>query len=102
VIGKLPASVGTARISYYKSFTPLENETDELPTSLKSYTSSFIDYATAQAFYLDNKDAKGDRFMNSANAKLSIFKDQITPRHMSGIKYVEAIEDVSAEEYLFW
>lgn len=95
VIGFKPESAGTARILYSQLITPLVNESDELPVSLRSYTKSFIDYAHAMALYNDDKYNEGDRFMQFAeNGKLQ-FISQITPRDRSGAEFMQITEELS-------
>lgn len=102
VFRKLPyGTSGTARIAYYKMQTPLVNDTDELPVSMKPYTKSFIDYSLAQAYYLDNNPNMGDRFMGFANSEMTKFKMQISPRSMSGPQYVTFTDAITGEDEVF-
>ena len=96
IIGRKPNdATGTACILYYKRNTLLEDETDELPVSMQSYTKSFIDYGLAQAYYLDEKTELASLHEGKANNELERFRMEITPRTRSGpqsIKIVESIE----------
>jgi hypothetical protein len=101
VFGKKPeGSLGTARIVYSRLGTMLSNETDELPTPMKGYTKSFVDYALAQAYYLDSKEKLGDRFMGFANAEKDRFKVQISPRTDTGPSTIELTDPVTGDS--FW
>src|SRR3990172_7981844 len=63
-------SAGTVRLTYYTLQTALTNDTDTLPVSMRGYSKSFVDYTLSMAYYLDDKDAKGKLFMDSANIEL--------------------------------
>jgi len=102
VLGMLPATAGTARITYYKLPTQLSNEDDNLPVPMRAYTSSFVDYALSQCFYLDNKEDKGDRYSNRANTLLGMFRDQIASRHKSGAEGVSIVEELNGEDDFWW
>lgn len=89
VIGIKPDDVaGTATVHFYHGITPLTNDTDSLPVVMRAYTKSFVDYARAQASYLDKDMEAGDRFMSFANADMSKFIKEIAPRHKTGTKFV--------------
>ena len=98
----LPAQTGgTARIDYARTFQTLDNDTDELPTVMKSYSKSFVDYDKAQAHYMDDKDAKGDRAMAEANKSKDDFVNEITPRDYTGPQYIDLVEELTAnDEYI--
>ena len=97
VLQILPAqSGGTARIDYARTFQTLDNDTDELPTVMKSYSKSFVDYGKAQAHYMDDKDAKGDRAMNEAKASKDDFISDITPRDYTGPQTINFTEELTA------
>lgn len=94
----LPAqNGGTARIDYAKNFQTLDNDTDELPTVMKSYSKSFVDYGKAQAHYMDDKDAKGDRAMAEANKGKDDFVGDITPRDYTGPQTINLTEELTSE-----
>lgn len=88
---------GTARISYYKLQPILVNDTDELPSVMKGYSKSFVDYAYAQALYLDDKDEKARDFNGKAEAELERFRLEIAGRHKSGPEFITLIDAVSGE-----
>lgn len=99
VLGRQPYDTsGTAQIVYYQVPTVLVNDTDELPVSMHSYTKGFIDYAQAQALYMDNKPAMADRYNASAVALIEKFKEQITPRSMGGPQQIQIVDVVSSED----
>lgn len=98
VFGVKPEQAGTARLSYYKRSPLLVDDTDELPVSMRSYTKSFVDYGLAQAFYLDEKDQKGDRFLASAETERALFKKEMAGRSKSGPQMITMTEAVDAEE----
>lgn len=99
VFRKLPyGTSGTARLAYYKMQSPLVNDADELPISMKPYTKSFVDYSLAQAYYLDNNANMGDRFMGFANSEMTKFKSQIAPRSMSGPQTIMFTDVTSGED----
>ena len=90
VIGKKPTgNSGTVRLVYYKMPSVLDDDTDEIPVSMRSYTRSFIDYGVGQAYIQDNKLDEGKTFLTLAEAQLSKFEKQITPRSKSGPEFIE-------------
>lgn len=95
LLGKLPATPGTARCIYYKIPSRLTNESDELPFSLRSYTKSFTEYALAQALYMDKQVAEADRHMASANNDAQKFLSEITPRSQTGISTIQIVAPIS-------
>jgi hypothetical protein len=100
IIGVKPAeSGGTAKIVYYKLQSPLDSDADELPYSMRGYSNSFVDYCVAQAYYLDNKQGRGDRFMTRANNAKEVFKNQITPRGKDGVVLIDMITPLHADDY---
>ena len=100
VIGRQPHDTGgTLRLSYYKLNTVLTNETDTLPTTMKGYTKSFVDYSLAQAYYKDNKTNEGLACENKANAALERFKKDLTPRHKTGTTFVKIVESVGEDNW---
>ena len=90
-------SGGTARLVYYKIQTPLSNETDELPVSMRSYSKSFVDYGLAQASYLDGKDEIGKLREGAALAQKADFLTEITPRSFTGVTYLDIAETTSED-----
>lgn len=103
VFEKAPTGeAGTANIWYYKIQSPLTNDTDEIPTSMKSYTKSFVDYALSQAYYLDDKLQQGQVFMTNALAELEKFKQEITPRGKTGPTYITMSDAISADDSYYF
>lgn len=99
VIGRLPAdNSATISLTYYQAPPNLVNETDELPYSMQRYTKSFINYALSQAYYLDNKADRGDRYYNDAVSDMGKFRAEIAPRQKSGPQFIQIISPISAED----
>jgi len=98
VIGKKPdGTSGTARVTYYKRPPILDSEADTIPESMWSYTKGFVDYARAQAAYMDGKAEMGDRYLGFANEGKKMFEKQIAPRHKSGIQTVHLDSPIDGE-----
>lgn len=98
VIGKLPATQGTARLVYYTLPTRLSNDTDLLPISMRGYTKSFVDYALGEASYLDNKDSLGDRYSSKSEIELNKFRNEIAPRSKSGPQYITMTDTIDGDD----
>lgn len=99
VFGRKPIdNAATVTVDYYKRASVLVNDTDEIPNSMQNYSKSFVDYAYAQACFLDQKDEKGYSFINMANAELAQFKTEIAPRWKSGIQYINVVSPLSSED----
>ena len=98
VIGKLPATQGTARLVYYTLPTRLSNDTDLLPISMRGYTKSFVDYALGEASYLDNKDNLGDKYSAKAEIELNKFRNEIAPRSKSGPQYITMTDTIDGDD----
>lgn len=97
VIGRKPAdSSGTMRLYYYKINPVLSNETDLLPTPMRMYTQSYVDYALSQAYYKDNKPELATPREASAREAMERFKRELAPRNKTGPLYVVIKE--SAQE----
>lgn len=92
-------SGGTARIAYYKLAPILVNDTDELPISMHGYSKSFVDYGLAQAYFLDEKEKKGQFFLSSAMEGLESFRSEITPRAKSGPQTITFVEDMYGSDW---
>jgi len=91
-------SAGTVRLTYYTLQTALTNDTDTLPVSMRGYSKSFVDYTLSMAYYLDDKDAKGKLFMDSANIELERFRVEITPRSKTGPQFIQMLDAISGDE----
>ena len=97
IIGRKPEGVaGTARIVYYKRAAILDDDTDEIPVSMRSYTRSFVDYGVGQAYILDGKVTEGQTFLAMAEGQLGKFEREITPRSKSGPEYIDFISPLDA------
>lgn len=96
VFGILPnGSLGTAFITYSKRTTPLENDTDELPLSLRAYTTSCINYALYRAYDNDNKGEQADKYFNKYLQGRDEFVKEVTPRDQTGPKYMDFVEGLT-------
>lgn len=98
VYGFKPDGVaGTARISYYTMASTLDDDGDELPTVMRSYSKSFVDYGLAQALQVDGKPSEAEKKLNKAEQALSLFVSDITPRSNSGPQYIHVTDDISGD-----
>jgi hypothetical protein len=103
VIGRLPYDYATtATITYSKLNTNLNNDSDELPTPMKGYTKSFIDYAMAQAYMKDNNQEAAKPYMITAENDRLKFQNEITPRHETGPQFVTTVEPISDNEGYYY
>lgn len=95
----LPQGVsGTARITYSRLATRLVNDSDELPLSLRSYTTSCIEYVLYKAFDNDLKrDYAGDHYEKFLKLQQD-FIHEITPRDFTGSKTIDLSEGLSGGE----
>lgn len=97
----LPFGVlGTARFSFGKFNTPLVNDSDELPQSLRSYTTGCVEYVLYRAYDNDNKDAQADKHYNRFLKKVTDFTNEITPRDQTGPKTINLVEELSGSDNL--
>ena len=89
-------SGGTARIWFYRFGTTMQNDTDELPLSLRSMTDKFVDYNLLQAQYKDSKIS----FIEKKSIEESLVSDVaaiLTPRDKSGPQYIDITESISGD-----
>lgn len=94
--GILPyGSLGTARITFAKRNTPLVNDTDELPFTLRSYTTSCVNYALYRAYDKDNKSDQADKYYGKFLLSKKDFINEVTPRDFTGPKTIEFIDSLS-------
>jgi hypothetical protein len=94
--GILPTGIaGTARLTFAKRNTPLVNDTDELPFSLRSYTTSCVDYTLYRAYANDNKGEQSETYYNKYLMSQAKFVNEITPRDQSGIHLIEFLDGLS-------
>lgn len=95
IVGKLPFNEsGTTRLTIYERPTPLSNDTDEIPVSMRSYTNSFVDYSVSQAYYLDGQSELGDRYSQRAENSKGNFRLEISPRNKTGIDMMDITDSV--------
>lgn len=96
VIGIKPEETGgSASIIYPILFTPLQNDTDELPISIKPYSNSFVDYGEAKALRKDQKYAEAKIKEDDADVALQQFKTEIAPRAKTGATYIQLVEPIT-------
>lgn len=92
-------SAGTAFVEYYKLNPRLVNDTDEVPTPMKGYTKSGVDYVVAQAYGKDEKWDAYDRKMGEAGRGKQAFISEITPRDKTGPNYIRFTEFIDGDNY---
>lgn len=96
IFGVLPiGNAGTARVTFAKRNTPLSNDSDELPFSLRSYTTSCVNYALSRAYDKDNKSEQADKYYNKYLKSRNDFVNEITPRDQSGPKFIDFLDGLS-------
>lgn len=91
-------TAGTASIVYQRLFTPLTNDTDEIPMYMRNHTSGFVSAALAQALKKDDKwqEAKAEEAV--AVRQLQAFKVAISPRMRTGQTFIDMIEATSGDD----
>lgn len=96
VIGVLPqGQAGTAKLTYSQRNTPLVNDIDELPFSLRAYTTSCIEYVQYRAYDNDQKPDYADRHYQRYIAEKANFISEITPRDQSGPQTIDILDSLS-------
>lgn len=96
VLGILPNTVsGTVQVTYGKRTTPLSNDSDELPQSMKAYTTGCIEYVLYRAFDLDQKQSLADDHYQKFILYQNAFIAEITPRDQSSEKYINILDSLS-------
>ena len=96
VFGVKPGDTGgTAAVIYPLLFTPLDDDTDELPISIKPYSKSFVDYGLAQALYKDQKPNEASKKEQDADVELERFKTEIAPRAKTGPTMIALVEPLT-------
>ena len=94
----LPVGVaGTARLTFAKRNTPLIDDTDELPFSLRSYTTSCVNYVLYRAYDNDNKGEQADKYYNKYLLSQTKFVNEITPRDQTGPKFIDFLDGLSGK-----
>jgi hypothetical protein len=103
ILGRLPHSNnGTATVTYYKMQTQLNDDTDELPNPMKSYSNSFVKWATGQARRIDKEYQVATELEIGALNDLEKFKQEISPRNKGGPQYIEFVTDMGGEDDIFY
>jgi hypothetical protein len=96
VMGIKPEESGGAlQIIYPTLFTPLVNDTDSLPVSIRPFSKSFVDYGLAQALYKDQKSDVAKSKENDADVELERFKLEISPRNKTGPTMIQLVEPIT-------
>lgn len=88
-------NLGTARMTYSARNTPLVNNTDVLPMSLRSYTTSCVNYTLYRAYANDTKPELADQYYNKYLQGRNDFISEVTPRDQTGEKYINFVEGLS-------
>lgn len=102
-LGRNPHDVsGTIRLTYYKLNAVLDSDGDNLPVSMRGYTSSFIDWGLAQAKRKEGKETEALQLEGKAEAMRSQFETEITPRNQSGPQYINIVEDWESGNDTAW
>jgi hypothetical protein len=100
-LGILPANTGgTVRMTNSIRYSPLVNDTDELPQIMKGYTTSFVEYCLYKAYSLDQKDEPADSHYQKAVLYQNAFVAEITPRDQTGVKMIDFVESLSGGDDL--
>lgn len=89
---------GTARFSFGKRNTNLVDDIDELPMSLRSYTTGCINYVLYRAYDNDNKTELADKYYNRFMQKKNDFINEMTPRDQTGAKFIDLTEELSGSD----
>jgi hypothetical protein len=89
---------GTVKMTYAQRFVPLTNDTDELPQTLKGYTTSFTEYCLGVAYGLDQKDAESQQHYQLAMGGKADFIQECTPRDETGAESIDIVEGISGME----
>jgi len=98
VVHILPAEDGgTARIYFYRLGTPMVNDTDGLPLSMRGYTKSFVDYSLGQAYQKEGKTPEARDKFGDANAQRGMFVAQISPRDKTGPTMIQFTDVTDGE-----
>ena len=103
VIHVMPSDdAGTAKIWFYRTGTPMINDTDTLPVPMRPYTNSFINYGLGVAYQKDGKPVQAQTKFAEANAQKEMFTRQLAPRDKSSQTYIHQEEVLSGEDGLVW
>ena len=91
-------TAGSVKVTYAQRFTPLVNDSDEPPLTLKAYTTSCIEYVLSVAYGLDQKGEAQTEHFNKFLEGQNAFVNQVTPRDQTGPKIISLAESVSGLE----
>lgn len=91
-------TAGSAKLTYAQRFTPLVNDSDEPPLTLKAYTTSCTEYCLSVAYGLDQKDTESQQHFQQYMKGQEDFIAQITPRDQTGAKLIDIGESISGLE----
>ena len=101
VIGRKPSdTTGTAGVIYYKLTDKLDDDYDLLPSPLRGYTKSYVDYCLIQAQYKDGKVSLSDK-LQMEKALEDGFRAQITPRNKTGSTYVDIVDVETGNDNIY-
>lgn len=89
---------GTAKLTYPQRFTPLVNDSDELPQSMKAYTTPIVEYCLGVAYGLDQKDAESQQHNQLYMQGKQDFVAEITPRDETGAEMIDIVDGVSGRQ----
>lgn len=96
IIGILPAQTGgTVNLTYSKMSTVLFEDVDELPVSLRSYTTGCVHWALYRAYDLDQKKEQAESHYGKFRAVQNDFVNDMTPRDVSGPKFIHFTDSLS-------
>jgi hypothetical protein len=96
VFGVLPlGQAGTARLTFASRNTPLVNDTDEMPFTLRSYTTSCVNYVLYRAYDNDNKGEQADKYYNKYLLSRKDFVNEVTPRDQTGPRFINFLDGLS-------
>ena len=93
-------SGGTASLTFYRFGTTMVNDTDELPSPMKTFTKSFVDYGKLQAQYKDGK-VNQDTIDNFLAREKSRFTSHIVPRDKSQVSSIKIVESTTGDDFVW-
>lgn len=99
---------GTARVIYSKIYANMANDTDELSSVLRPYTSGCIEYVLYRAYDNDQKQEFAESHYGKFKLSRNDFISEITPRDQTGPKTIQFDDTLSGRaddfdlEYFTW
>lgn len=100
VFGVKPSdTAGTAQIVYYNMYSPMGDDTDELPRPMRPYSATFVDYALYRAKIKDDKTQDSYTHRTDAKEGRDLFKNQVAPRHKADTSEVLLVAPISGEDW---